>query len=582
VAFESGEIVQLQSEPDGYFAGRAELPPAPARYRFRLDGNKEYPDPGSRFQPDGPHGPSQVVDPASFGWTDSTWKGAKLDGQVIYELHVGTFTLEGTWQAAERELSDLANLGVTVIEVMPVNEFPGRHGWGYDGVDLFAPSRLYGAPDDMRRFIDHAHNLGLAVILDVVYNHLGPDGNYLKAFSKSYFTDRHKTDWGEAINFDGPDSGPVREYFIANAAYWIDEYHLDGLRFDATQNIYDSSSDHILAAIARRVRDVAMGRDLILVAESELQDVRLVRTPEEGGFGLDAIWNDDFHHSARVALTGCREAYYSDYTGTPAELVGACKHGFLYHGQRSSHQKKSRGTPTRGLPLKHFVTFLENHDQVSNSARGERLHMLTSRGRLRALTALTLLGPGTPMLFQGQEFASSSPFIFFADHNEGLAKQVREGRHRFLGQFESLRSPEAQACLPDPGGEATFNRCKLDFSERERNEEIYSLHVDLLQLRRTDPVFRLQGSSGLDAAVLAGSAFVLRFYGRDSEQRLLIVNLGATLHISVVSEPLLAPPDRPWKLLWSTQTPRYASGSTPPVLAEDGWHIPAESAVVLG
>ncbi|HEY0511009.1 MAG TPA: alpha-amylase family glycosyl hydrolase, partial [Thermoanaerobaculia bacterium] len=300
---------ELTPEAGGYFSGLVPGAGAGALYKLRLDGGGAFPDPASRFQPQGPHGPSRVVDPSTFDWTDGGWPGIGRDGRVIYELHAGTFTPEGTWEAAERELAALADLGITVVEVMPVAEFPGRFGWGYDGVDLFAPYHVYGEPDGFRRFVDRAHAAGLGVILDVVYNHLGPDGNYLTQFSATYFTDRYTNDWGRAINFDGAGSGPVRELFVANAGYWIDEFHLDGLRFDATQDVKDASQDHVLAAVVRRAREAAGGRSVYNVAENESQNTRLARPPEEGGYGIDALWNDDFHHSAYVALTGRNEAY---------------------------------------------------------------------------------------------------------------------------------------------------------------------------------------------------------------------------------------------------------------------------------
>ena len=432
VVFEGGpDAVELAAEGDGYFSGHAASARAGALYRCRLDDDPNlYPDPVSRFQPQGPHGPSEVIDPSAFAWTDRGWRGAGLAGQVIYEMHVGAFTREGTWEAAGRELSELADLGVTVIEVMPVADFTGRFGWGYDGVNLFAPTRLYGRPDDFRRFVDRAHAAGLGVILDVVYNHFGPDGNYLGQFSKDYFTDRYKNEWGEAINFDGPNCGPVREYFVANAGYWVEEFHIDGLRLDATQQIFDTSADHVLSAVGRRIREAAHGRATLIVAENEPQDVRIVRPVEKGGVGLDGLWNDDYHHSAVVALTGRNEAYYTDYHGGAQEFISAIKYGYLYQGQRYKWQEQRRGTSTLDVPPAHFVAFLENHDQVANSARGLRLHRLSGPGRLRALTALTLLAPGTPMLFMGQEFAASSPFLFFADHPEELARLVRTGAGR--------------------------------------------------------------------------------------------------------------------------------------------------------
>ncbi len=473
----------LASESEGYFSLLSLSARAGMRYRLRLDrGEAALPDPASRFQPDGPHGPSEIVDPGHFAWTDHTWRGLAREHLVIYEMHVGTFTSEGSWEAARRELPSLAELGITCLEIMPVAEFAGRFGWGYDGVDLFAPTRLYGRPDDFRHFVDCAHALGIAVILDVVYNHIGPDGNYLKSFSTAYFTDRDENEWGEAINFDGPVAAPTREFFIANAGYWIDEYHLDGLRLDATQAIFDRSDDHILAAISRQVRAAGRGRTTFVVGENEPQHAKLVRPAERGGYGLDALWNDDFHHSAMVALTGRHEAYYSDYRGRPVEFIAAAKHGFLYQGQYYPWQEKARGSPTLDLPAECFVVFLQNHDQIANSGTGERCHALTSPGRLRAMTAYLLLMPGIPMLFQGQEFAASSPFFYFADPGIELSPGVREGRRTFLAQFPSLATSEMQAQLADPGDIETFRRSVLDLGERQRHASIYALHRDLLAL----------------------------------------------------------------------------------------------------
>jgi maltooligosyltrehalose trehalohydrolase len=388
------DVVALEADDDGHFAGLAAGAAAGTLYRYRLNGAlRALPDPASRFQPDGPHGPSRVVDPDVFAWSDAGWPGLTLPGQVFYELHVGTFTREGTWESAARALPPLAALGVTVVEVMPVAEFPGRFGWGYDGVCPFAPTRLYGEPDDVRRFVDRAHGLGLGVLLDVVYNHLGPDGCYLRELSPGWFSRRHRSEWGDGLNFDGPDAGPVRAFVVANAGYWIDEFHFDGLRLDATQSIHDASPEHVVAALTRRARRAAGARSIVVVAENEPQDVRLLRPPATGGHGVDALWNDDFHHAARVAVTGRREAYYGDYRGTARELVAAARHGFLYQGQRSTWQRKARGTSTRGVPPARLVSYLQNHDQVANSADGRRLHALTSPGRWRAITALLLLGP---------------------------------------------------------------------------------------------------------------------------------------------------------------------------------------------
>jgi len=572
----------LQAEAGGYFSLWSRLARAGMRYRFRLDRHEAaLPDPASRFQPEGPHGPSEIVDPGAFAWTDDAWRGRVREQLVIYEMHVGTFTPEGNWEAASRELPALAELGITCLEIMPVAEFPGRFGWGYDGVNLFAPTRLYGLPADFRRFVDRAHTLGIAVILDVVYNHLGPDGNYLKLFSPAYFTDRHDNDWGEAINFDGPGSDPVREFFMANARYWIDEYHLDGLRLDATQAIFDRSEDHIIAAVVRQVRSAGRGRVTFVVAENEPQHAKLARSAERGGYGLDALWNDDFHHSAMVALTGHHEAYYSDYRGRPPEFVAAAKHGFLYQGQRYQWQRKARGTPTLDLPAECFVVFLQNHDQIANSGTGERCHALTSPGRLRAMTAYFLLMPGIPMLFQGQEFGASSPFFYFADHEIELSRDVREGRHRDLAQFPSLATSEMRAEFADPGDIDTFRRSVLDLGERQRHASIYALHRDLLELRRTDAVLG-QRPCRVDGAALTDEAWMLRFFSESGADRLLIVNLGRDLLLGPAPEPLLAPVEgQAWRLLWSSEAPAYGGSGGP---ARDGagdWLISGQSATIL-
>lgn len=579
----SPQSVELAAEGAGYFSTRVAAARAGHLYCYRLDGRSElYPDPASRFQPQGPHGPSQIVDPAAFAWTDDRWSGVAPAGHVLCEIHIGTFTREGTWRAARAQLADLAETGVTIVEVMPVADFPGRFGWGYDGVDLFAPSRLYGEPDAFKAFVDHAHHLGLGVILDVVYNHLGPEGAYLRAFSPDYFTNRYDNEWGAAINFDGPNSGPVREFFLSNARYWIEEYHLDGLRLDATQQIFDRSPEHILAAIAREVRTAGRGRPTLLVAENERQHTRLLRSTERGGYGIGALWNEDFHHAAVVAVTGHREAYYSDYRGTAQELVSALKHGFLYQGQRSAWQRQSRGTPTGGLPASAFINFIENHDQVANSASGQRLVSLTSPGRYRAITAVLLLGPGTPMLFQGQEYGSTRPFRYFADFAGALADGVRRGRRSFLSQFSTLDTSEAGRRLPDPIARATFEACQLDRSESERNPEVVALYRDLLRLRRQDPVLRSQGRHGVDGAVLGPEAFVLRLFGEGGDDRLLLVNLGVDLACEPAPEPLLAPSlGTEWELLWSSEHVRYSGGGARPVTAEGPVWLPGHAAVVL-
>jgi maltooligosyltrehalose trehalohydrolase len=579
----AGATTVLVHDGDGYFAG---VIPAAAgtRYGFKLnDDDKLYPDPASRCQPDGPHGPSQVVDPRAFAWTDQNWRGATIEGQVVYEMHVGTFTPAGTCAAAAEQLPELARIGITMIELMPLAEFEGRFGWGYDGVDLFAPTRLYGTPDDVRQFVDTAHACGIAVILDVVYNHLGPVGNYLRAFSPAYFTDKYDNEWGDAINFDGRDSAAVREFFLTNAAYWIEEFHFDGLRLDATQAIHDASPEHIVTAIGRCAREAAAPRAIVLVAENEPQDARLACPIEQGGNGLDALWNDDFHHSAMVALTGRSEAYYSDTRGEPQEFVSAAKYGYLFQGQHYHWQRGRRGKPAWGVPPAGFVLFLQNHDQVANSARGLRGHVMTSPSRWRAMTALLLLMPGTPMLFQGQEFAASAPFLYFADFEPELAAAVRNGRAEFLTQFPSIADLAGRSVLADPGSPDTFARCKLNFDQRRTHAPLYAMHADLLRLRREDAAFSRQQPGQIDGAVLSTSAFALRFFTPDHrDDRLVVVNLGADLSRTSFAEPLLAPPvDMDWAVRWSSQDPAYDGHGTPELFPDGCWSLPAESALVL-
>ncbi len=582
VEFEGHESRALLPEPDGYFSGLSEVARAGWRYRFRLDDLAEsLPDPASRFQPAGPHGWSEIVDPANFAWQDHAWRGLPRERLVIYEMHIGSFTPEGDWTGAAKQLPALAELGITCIELMPVAEFSGRFGWGYDGVNLFAPTRLYGRPDDFRAFVDSAHCLGMAVILDVVYNHLGPEGNYLRSFSADYFTNRYENEWGEALNFDGLNAGPVREFFIANAGYWIDEYHLDGLRLDATQQIFDASADHVLAAIVRRVREAAGPRRTFIVGENEPQHARLLLPPQQGGYGFDALWNDDFHHSATVALTKRQEAYYSDYQGHAKEFVAAATSGFLFQGQYSQWQHQPRGTPTLGLPAELFVVFLQNHDQIANSATGARGASLTSPGAWRALTCFMLLMPGIPMLFQGQEFAASTPFLYFADHAGALALDVAKGRRKFLSQFPSLASIAAQERFDNPADADTFQRSQLDHGERARHAEAYALHRDLLALRRDDPTLG-DRSYRVEGAVLTDEAWLLRYIVSGGQDRLLIVNLGLDLALTFIAEPLLAPPvGRGWRLLWSSEDPRYGGSGVPLPTEEGMWRVPGRSALLL-
>jgi maltooligosyltrehalose trehalohydrolase len=587
VVLEGGQRTPMELGQEGYWSAAIDNLPPGTRYGYALDGSaRVLPDPASRFQPDGPHGLSELIDP-EFQWTDDAWKGVSLTDAVLYELHVGTFTREGTYQSAMSRLPHLAALGVTLIELMPLADFAGGFGWGYDGVNFYAPHRAYGRPEDLRRFTDAAHGAGIGVILDVVYNHVGPEGDHLPEYCSRYYSDR-ATEWGPGFNYDGKDSRAVRDYIAGNAEYWIREYHLDGLRLDATQSIFDRSSEHIISELARRARSAAGERTLVLIAENEPQDTNLIRPPVNEGLGLDAVWNDDFHHSAMVALLGSREAYYTDYLGRAQEFIAAAKYGYLYQGQYYNWQNKRRGIPALDLHPRCFVAFLENHDQVANTSRGERLRYRAHPAQWRAATAMLLLGPWTPMLFQGQEFASKQRFMYFADFAGELAQAVRRGRGESLGQFPSYASRAVQDELPVPNALTTFEQSKLDWDEctQTNGHRALALHRDLLKLRREDPTIRAclaADSRCFDVATLTDHAFVLRYFGQQGADQLLVVNLGAELTFKPSPEPLLGPPrDARWSLVWSSEDPRYGGNGVPEQTNDDhGWRFPGYSALLF-
>ncbi len=571
----------MSRDTRGYFTARIKEAAPGQRYWFRLREGLR-PDPASRFQPEGPLGPSEIVDPAQYAWSDEAWRGAPPAHQhVFYEMHLGTFTPEGTWRAAESHLRELADLGITTLELMPIAEYPGRFGWGYDGVDFFAPSHLYGTPDDAKHFIDVAHSAGLAVILDVVYNHFGPVGNYLRDFAPAFFG--KPGEWGDSLNYDGPGSGPVRAFTIENAAFWIAEYHFDGLRFDATQGITDCSSEHIVSEMCRAARVAAGARRVFLVGESEPQDTRLLHHTRTYQDGLDAIWNDDWHHAAAVALTGRREAYFTDYEGTASEFAAMARHGFLYQGQWYSWQREPRGGYSFGLPSASFVCFLENHDQIANTGAGHRLFHHVSQAKWRALTALLLAGPQLPLLFQGQEFASSRPFTYFADHDGDLGDAVHKGRLAFLSQFPGMTTPQAQQAIRPPNDVAAYSECKLDrASDQSRGAVLTQFHRDLLKLRRTDAVLSRLGTGEVAIETSAPTRdIVLLRYIAAAGQRLLIVNLGAD-ELSSMNDPLFAPPPQHrWELLWSSEHSDYGGGGALPFVEAGRWLIQALSATVV-
>ena len=477
--------VAMEPDPSGWW--RASVPDAGpgTRYGFSLDGGPVRPDPRSAFQPDGVDGPSEVVDHGAFSWTDARWRGVPLRGAVLYELHVGTFTPEGTFDAVIGRLDHLAELGVDAVELMPVAEFSGARGWGYDGVDLYAPHHRYGGPDGLKRLIDACHARGIGVVLDVVYNHLGPAGNYLPEFGP-YFSERHHTNWGAAVNFDGPGSDEVRRFVVDNAVMWLRDYHIDGLRLDAVHAIIDDSAVHVLEELAGEVDALAgrLGRHLFLIAESDLNDPRFVRPRDAGGFGLDAAWADEWHHALHAVLTGERSGYYEDF-GPLGLLAKALRQAWVYDGTWSPHRRRHHGRSPAGLAGHRFVVCTQNHDQVGNRARGERSGALMSVGRLKVAAALLLSSPFLPLLFQGEEWGASAPFLYFTDHGDPeLGRAVTEGRRREFASFGW--SPDE---VPDPQDPATFEQSRLDWSETAKDEhaDVLSWYRTLAGLRRSVP-----------------------------------------------------------------------------------------------
>ncbi len=469
--------------PDKHGWWKAEEPPGHGMdYSFMLDGEGPFPDPRSPWQPMGINGPSRWLDHNRFSWSDQNWQPGPLSSSLIYELHVGTFTPQGTFPAVTGRLDHLLELGVTHIELMPVAEFSGKRGWGYDGVDLFAPHHSYGHPEELKGLINICHDRGIAVILDVVYNHLGPLGNYLSRFGP-YFTNRYLTPWGDAVNFDGPDSDQVRRFFIDNALMWLRDYHFDGLRIDAVHAIFDKSAIHFLEQLADEVKqlEAQLGRHLVLIAESDLNDPRIVRPSQMGGYGLDAQWNEDFHHALHAALTGEKQGYYADFGGL-APLAKVFKQSLVYDGCYSVYRRSLHGRPATDLSGHQMIGCLQNHDQVGNRAFGERTSHLLSRDQLKIGAALMLTSPFVPMLFQGEEWGAATPFLYFTAHEEpDLAEAVRQGRRR---EFSAFDWPLED--IPDPQDPDTFERSKLKWEElhSEPHAELLSWHKELVRLRR--------------------------------------------------------------------------------------------------
>jgi malto-oligosyltrehalose trehalohydrolase len=492
VVIEPGETLAMRQMPLGWWEATARAA-AGARYRFRIDDGLVVPDPASRFQPDDVSGPSELIDPLAHRWTDAGWRGRPWEEAVLYELHIGSFTEDGTFAAAAAKLDALAETGITAIEIMPVADFPGRRNWGYDGVLPYAPDSTYGSPSDFKRLIEAAHERGIMVLLDVVYNHFGPDGNYLGAYAKPFFTERFQTPWGAAIDFCGADSQPVRSFFIHNALYWLLEYNLDGLRLDAVHAIKDESPLHVLEALATEVRAaIPPGRHVHLLLEND--DNRsdwLARDADGWPPHYTAQWNDDFHHAMHVLLTGDSAGYYGDYADRPVGHLGRCLYeGFAYQGELSPYRGAHRGQPSTHLPPGAFVTFLQNHDQIGNRAFGERLSTLAPIERRVLARLMLLLAPFPPMLFMGEEWDAGEPFLFFCDFSGELAQAVRNGRRREFARFPEFADPAMQARIPDPLAEETFRRSRLDWHERgePRHAQWLAETKDLLAIRAREIV----------------------------------------------------------------------------------------------
>jgi maltooligosyltrehalose trehalohydrolase len=526
----------LEARDQGWFELVTDATKTGAQYRFRVDGATAVPDPASRFQPHDVHGPSEVIDPNAFDWQDAAWRGRRWEEAVIYELHVGAFTPAGTFSAAFEQLDYLADLGITAIELMPLADFPGLRNWGYDGVLPFAPDSTYGRPDDLKKLVQGAHQRGMMVLLDVVYNHFGPEGNYLNAYAPQFFTDRHHTPWGNAINFDGAESRVVRDFFIHNALYWLTEYHFDGFRLDAVHAIIDDTRPHILTELATVVRkSVEPDRHIHLILENDSNEARFLRRTEKCQTqGYTAQWNDDIHHALHVLLTGERDGYYSDYSERPLNQLGRCLvEGFAYQGEASLFRDgKPRGEPTTGLPLNAFVSFLQNHDQIGNRAFGERITTIADAHAIRAAAAILLLAPSPPLLFMGEEFGAETPFLFFCDFEPGLAEAVAAGRRNEFARFARFNEPAARAGIPDPNAANTFERSRLSWDDltQSAHRQWFRFYRQMLQLRFQHIVPRLSNVCAVNAHYeLHGDRGLSAHWEFPDRSKLtLLANLGTT------------------------------------------------------
>jgi maltooligosyltrehalose trehalohydrolase len=552
---EAPRIIPLALDASGYYHGLDHQGQAGDLYKYRLNGKEDYPDPASRYQPEGVHGRSMVIDSRQFTWRHTEWSAPPLRNLVIYELHVGSFTPEGTFLAAIDKLPHVHSLGATAIEIMPVGDFGGERNWGYDGVAIYAPAHAYGHPDDLRALVDAAHELGLAVILDVVYNHLGPDGNYLGVYAPGYIDEERKTPWGGALRFDDPEYRPLRALFVSNPLYWRDEFHIDGFRLDATHAIIDESPRHITEEITTAIHE----HGGFAIAEDSRNDSRLILPVEENGIGFDAVWADDFHHAVRVANTRENEGYLGDFSGTLAEIIETLRNGWLYRGQFSPSKGGKRGSECRHIPPRKFVHCISNHDQVGNRALGERLNHVISRDAYLAASALLCLSPYTPLLFMGQEWAASTPFLFFTDHNEELGKLVTKGRRLEFKDFASFNTPETLARIPDPQAVKTFTDSKLVWDELgdQKKSLTLELYRKCLALRRLEPAFRPAARETWYAEALEMGAGALRFKGVASDWLLLFDLEGG--HSGSLADEWICKPRGPegWAVVLSTNEKQF-------------------------
>jgi maltooligosyltrehalose trehalohydrolase len=544
--------IPMERETSGYYSVMDPASSSGTLYEYRLDDNL-VPDIASRFQPQGVHGPSQVVDGRSFPWTDSGWKPSALHELVIYELHVGTFTQEGTYEAIASRFDHLKEVGVNAIELMPIGDFAGDRNWGYDCVSIYAPSRAYGKPDDLRTFVNAAHQAGFSVILDVVYNHLGPDGNYMGLYSEHYFNDAHHTPWGAAFNLDGPDAGPVRSHFAENPLYWVKEFHFDGFRLDATHAIPDDSPKHLIQEIAERVQ--AFGA--LVICEDPRNERKLLLPRIEHGYGCDAVWADDFHHVVRVQMTNEKEGYMGYFKGSMDELVSTLREGWLFTGEL---QKDGIPRGTRGADIEpeHFVHCISNHDQVGNRAYGERLNQVIPLAAYRAASALLLSGPYTPMLFMGQEWAASTPFLYFTDHHDELGKGVTEGRRKEFAEFSEFQDPVKRARIPDPQALVTFTNSRLNWTEPQRQPHLETLRLyrDFLRFRKANLTDRRRGHWQVEQ--VSPRAIVIRYRRQKEGDILVVAQLVADDTTLALENELLAPAQgRAWEFVISTNDPIY-------------------------